>query len=141
MASNKYKALFTALLDKEDVSYADMNDNAVGIIWEGENIPSIPILIYFEEDGAPLVEIKCWDIMHCPKEKRIAFLRTCNELNLKYRLVSFCLDEDDEVVAQLDHYIEEKNFGKICFTLVIHLYSIVDNAYLSFTKALGRKKR
>ncbi len=141
MANNKYKALFTALLDEEGVRYAEQNDYVLEVIFEGENLPTVSIWLFFDENDAPMVEIKCWEIAHCPKEKRIAFLRTCNELNQKYRLVSFCIDEDDEILARLDHYIDEENCGELCFTLVAHMYQAVDDAYPSFMKILRGKRR
>ena len=84
--NNRCMELFKACMDEGGIEYQTVEDNVVCIIYKGENLPLIPIWFFFYEDETPLVEVKCWDIVHVRKEKRMTAYRVCNEMNRTYRL-------------------------------------------------------
>ena len=138
---NKCVDLFTACMDEEGIEYQKTEDGIVCAICKWKNLPLIPVWFFFHEDEMTLVEIKCWDIAHVKKEKRMTAYRVCNEMNRKYRLVSFCLNEEDDIVLQIDHFVADKEgFGEFCVALLWQALDIIDAAYPHFAKALLGKR-
>ena len=142
MASNKYQELFKARLEEEGFAYCELEDLAVCIGCKGEALPTISLCFCFHpaKEGA-LVEIRSWNIAHVPKEKRIAALRLCNEMNRKYRLYSFYVSEEDEIIVELDHFISEEACGEFCISMMKETQYLVDQVYPYFAKALLGKRR
>ena len=61
---------------------------------------------------------------------------SCNELNNKYRWVKFYLDDDSDVVAQIDAYVDDETCGGECLSLVRRMVNIVDGGYPTLMQAL-----
>lgn len=130
-----YKLLFTAYLDAKGVRYVDQGEHVVKITYEGDNLKSIPVYVFFDEDGEPLVQLKCWDVVSC-KDKEDKGIRICNDLNNKYRWVKFSVDNDSDVVISIDAYIDGATCGEECLKLVARVVNITDNAYPDLVKAI-----
>lgn len=130
-----YKELFMRYMDREGVKYQDRNEFCVKVTYTGDNLKSIPVLVFFDEDGDPIVQFKCWDIANF-KNKEDAGIRACNEANTKYRWVKFNIDSDFDVVASIDAYIDAGTCGQECLSLVKRVVNITDGAYPIFAKAL-----
>jgi hypothetical protein len=130
-----YKALFLRHLDREGIKYQDRDEFCVKVTYAGDNLKSIPVFVFFDEDGDPLVQFKCWDIANF-KNKETAGYRACNEVNSKYRWVKFNIDNDADVVASIDAYIDEDSCGRECLSLVRRVVNITDDAYPIFARAI-----
>ncbi len=135
-----YKSLFIEHLEQENIKFADLDEHVVRVAYSGENLKTIPIIVYFDDDGEPIVQMKCWDIASFKDEKFDNGVAVCNELNKQFRWVCFYLDDDCDVVAMLDAYVDEENCGNICTNLVHRMVSIIDEAYPTLMKALWSKK-
>ena len=131
-----YKQLFMNYMDRKGIKYSDVKDYVVRVTYTGDNLKSIPVYVFFDSDGDPLVCLKCWDIVNFKDEKMASGIIACNELNKQYRWVKFYLDKDNDVVAQIDAYIDAETCGEECLNLVKRVVNITDEAYPTFMKAI-----
>ena len=130
-----YKQLFMEYMDREGIKYVDRDTYVVRVTYTGDNLKSIPVYVFFDEDGDPMVQFKCWDIANF-KDKEGKGIFTCNSINKQYRWVKFYLDDDSDVVASIDAYIDPESCGQECMSLVRRVVNISDDAYPEFAKAL-----
>ncbi len=130
-----YKSLFMSYLDNNNIKYSEPRELAVKIVYKGDNLNSIPVWVFFDEDGDPLVSFKCWDITNFKGDKVATGILSCNELNSKYRWIKFYVDDDGDVIAETDAYIDSNSCGETCHYLVRRMVSIIDKAYPTLMKA------
>ncbi len=130
-----YKSLFTRYLDMKDIRYSEPNDNVVRIAYSGDNLKTIPVFVFIDEDGEPIFQFKCWDIANF-KGKEAKGIMACNDLNNEYRWVSFSLDKDADIIASIDAFVTEDSCGEIGLALVRKVVNIVDDAYPTFAKSM-----
>lgn len=130
-----YKRMFMNYMDREGIKYVDRDDFVVRVTYTGDNLKTIPVYVFFDEDGDPIVQFKCWEIANF-KGKEGQGIFTCNEMNKEYRWVKFSLDDDADIVASIDAYISVENCGEECMALVRRVVNITDDAYPNFAKAM-----
>ena len=134
----KYKSLFMSYMDSECVKYSDLdteNDNVVKVVYNGDNLNSIPIYVFFDTDDDPLVQFKCWNIANF-KGKEDKAVRLCNNLNAKWRWVRFFVDSDSDIIADIDAVVDFGSCGAECLQLVRRIVNIVDESYPEIASAL-----
>ena len=125
----RYKQLFMDYMDANGVKYSDVREDVVKVVYIGDNLKTIPVYVFFDKDGDPLVCFKCWDIAKIGEHGMAAAIIACNGLNKKYRWVKFYLDDDNDIVAQIDAYVDEATCGSECLNLVKRVVNIVDEGY------------
>ena len=130
-----YKQLFMRYMDAEGIKYVDRDEFVVKVTYTGDNMKSIPVFVFFDEDGDPIVQMKCWDIANF-KGKEAKAVLACNEMNKNWRWIKFHLDDDADIVASIDAYIEPTTCGEECMRLVRRVVNITDEAYPTFARAL-----
>lgn len=130
-----FKQLFMRYMDAEGIKYVDRDEFVVKVTYTGDNMKSIPVFIFFDEDGDPIVQMKCWDIANF-KGKEAKGVLACNEMNKSWRWIKFHLDDDSDIVASIDAYIEPNTCGEECMRLVRRVVNITDEAYPTFARAL-----
>ena len=130
----EYKRLVSRYLDENDIKFTDVKENVIKIAYSGDNLKTIPIFVFFDKDGDPLVTLRCWEICNFKYQEARGIL-TCNEMNSRYRWVTFYVDDDDDVIAQIDSYIDEENCGSVVLDLVRRMVNIIDETYPKFMKA------
>ena len=133
-----YKNLFMSYMDSEGVRYTELDtekNNVVKVVYNGDNLKSIAVFVFFDSDGDPLVQLKCWDIANF-KGKEDKAIRVCNDLNATYRWVKFYVDDDADIIADIDAVIDVASCGAECLQLVRRLVNITDEAYPEIAKAL-----
>ncbi len=128
-----YKRLFMEHMDREGVRYVDKDEFVVSVTYNGDNLKSIPVFVFFDKDGDPLVQFKCWSIANF-KGKEAGGILACNEMNKTYRWVKFYLDDDADIVASIDAYVNEYTCGSECLSLVRRVVNITDEAYRTFAR-------
>ncbi len=124
-----YKQAFMSYMDQEGIKYQDKGEFVVSVTYTGDNLKSIPIMVFFDKDGEGLVQLACWEICNFSEEKQAAGLLCCNQLNSKYRWVKFYVDNDRDTRAELDAIIDPQTVGQECLALVRRMVRIVDDAY------------
>lgn len=131
-----YKSLFMRHMDREGVKYTEMDNRVVKVVYTGDNLKTIPVYVFFDADGAPLISVKCWEIANFKDDKMAGGMIACNMLNKEYRWVKFFLDDDSDVVAQIDAYVDESTCGGECLSLVKRMVNIIDEGYPTFMRAI-----
>lgn len=130
-----YKQLCLEYMRREKIKYEDLRELVIKVTYKGDNLPSIPIFVYFEEQQKPIVSVKCWNIMNFSSHRELG-VSVCNELNEKGRWAKFYVDQDADVIAELDAYIDKQDCGFTIMELVRRMVSIVDEAYPILMHAL-----
>lgn len=126
-----YRSAYLREMDKKGIKYTPLLSNVVRVAYTGDNLRSIPIIVFFNEDGEHLVQFTCLEIASFKEDKRYAkALMTCNKLNGKYRWVKFYLDDDRDIRAQADAVVDINSVGAICCEVVARMVSVIDEAYL-----------
>ncbi len=133
-----YKDLYLRYMDGNEIKYTDLDDDAVRVSYNGEHIPTITVMCFFDEDsdGNGQVTLRSWEICRVPADKRKEANEACNEANSKFRWAKFYIDEDNDLCAQIDAMLDEDSCARICDRLIERLVSIVDEAYPAIMKVL-----
>lgn len=130
-----YKNLTMRYLDGEGIKYTDPGENRLRIVYTGDNLKSIPVLVVFDKDGDPLVQFFCFEICNY-KGKEDKGIQVCNEMNNKYRWVKYYVDSDSDIVCTIDAHIDSLSCGEEVLELVRRVVNITDEAYPSFMRGL-----
>ena len=130
----EYAQLFIDFMDENDIKYTEQKENVLKVVYSGENMDSVPIFVFFDNEGDPVVQFKCWEIMNFKNNKEKA-LEICNSLNCEYRWIRFYVDEDLDIVASIDAYLDAYTCGEMCMDYIRRIVSIVDEAYPQIAKA------
>ena len=129
-----YAQAFIDHLDDEDIFYTEKDEHVVEVSFRGENLSNIDVFVFFDQDGDPLVQLRCWSIANF-KNNESAALEICNALNSEYRWVKLHLDKDKDIVATIDSVIDGDLCGELCLFLVRRMISILDEVYPRIAKA------
>ena len=130
-----YKQLFLDYMNAEGIRYTDEGENRVRVSYSGDNLKSIPVYVFFDKDGDPIVRFVCWDVANF-KNKDERGIKACNELNAKWRWVKFYVDKDSDIIVECDAYVDAETCGETCMRLVRRMVNITDEAYPDIAKAL-----
>mgnify|MGYP006992087825 CR=1 FL=1 len=57
-----YKSMFMRYMDVNGIKYVDRDEFVVKVTYSGDNLKSIPVFVFFDKDGDPMVQFKCWEI-------------------------------------------------------------------------------
>ena len=134
-----YKQLFVQHMDDKGIRYTDRDERSVRVAYEGDYLKSIPIFVFFDKDGDPLAEFKCWDIASFDGFEDVG-MDICNSLNAQYRWVKFYIDKDSDVVADADCMLDAASCGEECMSMVRRMVNIIDESYIKFMQAILEHK-
>lgn len=129
-----YKSMFLQYMDSKDIRYTELDEFVVGIGVSGENIDAIHVLVIFEEDGNPAVQLRCSNFIGF-SGKEIRGIIACNKINNELRWVKFCMDSNGDIVATMDTYFDGASCGEECIKLVKQFVRIIDMTYPTFSHA------
>jgi hypothetical protein len=129
-----YKSMFLQYMDSKDIRYTELDEFVVGIGVSGENIDAIHVLVIFEEDGNPAVQLRCSNFIGF-SGKEIRGIIACNKINNELRWVKFCMDSNGDIVATMDTYFDGASCGEECIKLVKQFVRIIDMTYPTFAHA------
>lgn len=96
---------------------------------------NVAIHAVFDDDGHT-VGIRCYRVACAKEDCFIDVLKTCNELNNRFRWVKFTIDHDNDVNIEIDCIVNEETAGEVVLELVQRLCSITDKAYPELMKAI-----
>ena len=131
-----YKGAFIRYMDEKGVKYQTLSGGQIRITYNADNMKTIPIIVFFDDEGKGLVEFICFQIASFNGDKFDKGLRVCNDLNSKYRWVKFCIDKDNDVLCKMDAMLDINTAGEECMSLVRRMVGIIDETYPEFMKAL-----
>ncbi|MCD7760225.1 MAG: hypothetical protein LUH16_00385 [Clostridiales bacterium] len=130
-----YKSLFMSYMDSSNVKYSEPREDVVKVVFKGDNLKSIPIFVFFDKDGKPLVSLICGEITNFKGNKVTTGILSCNDMNNKYSWVKFYVNDDGNVHAKIDVDIDNNTCGRVCLSLIVRMAKIIDEAYPVFMKA------
>ncbi len=126
---------FLKVLDREDHHYKymgidDDDQEEVDVTFTGDNVDSIPVKIFFDDD-LDSVSLRSWRVIYFDKEDLADVLTAVNDLNSEYKFVKFVVDvEDLSVDAEVDCPLrDDANAGEIAYDGLYYIVQIVDEAY------------
>ncbi|MBR6951111.1 MAG: YbjN domain-containing protein [Oscillospiraceae bacterium] len=132
-----YKEAFVAYLQKEGLKYTDIDERAVRMSWNADNVAAgLEILVIFDKENHNGVHFMCTGFCKVPENKLGAMLIACNEANKQYRWFKFYVTDKQEIMAEDDAILDMANVGEECVELVARMVNVVDEAYPSFMKAI-----
>ena len=73
---------------------------------------------------------------NCPDDRISDMLVICNELNIKYRWVKFCIDKDNDIMLEDDAIVSPETAGEECFELVIRTANIMQDVKPTIMRGL-----
>ena len=129
------KSEFLRYLDEKGIKYRDIDDVAVRISYNVDNMDGIDVIVIFDENGKNYVSLNSWSIGQFTDDNYSKGLIVCNEMNAQYRWCKFYLNSDKKVTVQIDAIVEPNTVGPETLELVRRIVHIADEAYPSFMKA------
>jgi len=129
-----YKQLFVDHMNEKGVRYTPLSLHSFQLLFGGENMDTITVIVHFDEDGDNMITVFSMDIANF-RSNEANGIWVCNELNKSYRWVRFFIDDDADLVVACDALIDETTCGEECMDLVNRVVSIVDEAYIEIMKA------
>ena len=130
----RYMQDFVNYMENNNIKYTEQKENVLKVVYSGDNLDTISIFVIFDSDGDPVVQYKCWDIA-CFKNKIEEAMNVCNELNNEYRWIKFYVDEDGDIIAAMDAFIDVDDCGDMCMYYFRRMLGIVDDAFPKIAKA------
>ena len=129
-----YAQLFANYMDAKGIKYTERDERTLKVSYSGENKETITIFAFFDKDGDPVVQFKCWEICNF-KNAIDKGMAACNKLNYEYRWVKFYIDGDGDIIADVDAMLDDATCGATCLTQLRRMVSIIDDVYPTFAKA------
>ena len=130
----RYMQDFVNYMENNNIKYTEQKENVLKVVYSGDNLDTISIFVIFDDDGDPVVQYKCWDIANF-KNKIEEAMTVCNELNNEYRWIKFYVDDDGDIIAAMDAFIDVDDCGEMCMYYFRRMLGIVDDAYPKIAKA------
>ncbi len=72
----------------------------------------------------------------CPEDRMADLLIVCNSLNVQYRWLKFCVDNDNDIMVEDDAILSPESAGEECFELLVRTASILDDVKPVIMRAL-----
>ena len=96
---------------------------------------TVTIRAVFDDNGHT-VAIRCFRLAHAKEDRFVDVLKTCNELNNRFRWFKFTIDNDSDINMEIDCIVNEETAGEVVLELVQRLCNIVDEAYPELMEAI-----
>jgi len=132
---SSYKAEYIRYMQENGIKYRDIDEVAVGVTYDADNLNSVDVIVIFDKDGKNYVSLNSWSIGSFTDETFAKGIITCNEMNAQYRWCKFFLNGDKKVTVQIDTVVQPDTCGEVLAELVRRVVHISDEAYPSFMKA------
>lgn len=108
----------------------------VSVGFSARNFSGLTFFFIFDEEESSSVNIGCFEICKLPENKNLVMLQTVNNLNGRYRWVTFSITSDGRVNAEMSVAYTDENAEKLLFDSMYRIVDIVDSAYPVLMKAL-----
>ena len=124
---------FIRACDKKGVKYHEPRDldsgkTLVTLGVNGSYGNTYDVDYFFDKDGKS-VGIRVFRFTSCTDDNFAKMILACNELNVKYRWVKFCIDDDKDVNIEMDAVIDNVTAGDICVELFYRVMDIAKDSY------------
>lgn len=131
---NPCAELFTKLLNEKNLSFEtrtlEDGDELVSFPYKGKKIS----MFFSEDDGYYLSTYMTYE--NVPEDKYFDLLIVCNELNTKYKWVTYYIDSDRDIIIHNDAILSLDIAANQAFEILLHFVSISDKAKDTIMKAI-----
>lgn len=131
-----YKALTMAFFDEKKLKYSELDEVALRVGFDYENVKNLSVFVIFDKDGEGKVQMVTSPLGTFKGEKTVTGLTIVNQLNNTYRWVKFMLNDSQDLIARVDAIIAPETVGPEVFELVLRSANIIDEAYPDIMRAL-----
>ncbi|MGN1030813.1 MAG: YbjN domain-containing protein [Butyricicoccaceae bacterium] len=132
---------FMRRLDRDDIKYRIMESSSgkdrIRVSYRGDNKDRISLDFFFENDEET-ISVYCYDVAHCPSDKKLGALVAINMMNTKYKWVKFYLDDDNDVIAEVDLEVTLDSAAEVARRCCGLAVNIIDEAYPLLQYAIDR---
>lgn len=130
---------FMRACDQEGLKYQDpysleSGKTVVVLGVNGSHGNSYDVKFLFDTDDKG-VGIRVYRFSAANKDNFARLILACNQLNVKYRWLKFCIDDDRDLNIEMDAVISPSTAGEVCTELFYHITSIAKDAYPVIMKA------
>ena len=91
---------------------------------------------FISKDDDNDVSVRVFGLVRVETEEKPRILAALNELNVKYRFVKFCCDNDGDVNVEYDYPVNSISPAASAKEMVIRFTQIIDEAYPVLMRAL-----
>lgn len=124
---------FVQLLDEIDIRYTigGVEDNAECVtVKNRDDKSSYTIFYYFDQDEEE-VGLRVWNFIDFSNSDYNRVLRAVNDLNSRYKFITFCVDDtDNSVTAEMDLIVRNDSCaGDIVLEATLRMAQILEDAY------------
>lgn len=92
-------------------------------------------VIFENEDNGTHVALRT-AFEQCPPEKVPDLLVVCNALNVQYRWLKFCIDDENAIMVEDDAIVSPETAGEECFELVLRTVQILQEVKPTIMRAI-----
>ena len=124
--------LFKAVLDSKDFTYnyKDLGEEAViSFPYQGK----VANCFFSGDDGEYVSIYLVFD--RVPEDRTADAIFVCNELNCKYKWVTFYVDKDNDLMLHDDAILSIENAGSECLELLVRMLDIAGDVKPVIMKA------
>ena len=120
-------------LQEIGVKFQTIDDRRFKVGYVGLNLKLIEVLVRFSEDDANDFIMTSYSV-GCSFSGDLYHegLELCNELNNEFRWVKFYLDEEQNVVAEYDAYVDDGSCGPAVCNAITKIVAVLDRVYPRF---------
>lgn len=130
-----YIDLTTSYLDAKGIKYTRRDERSLRIAYTGDNMKSIPIIVFFDKDGGNTVQFVCWEVGNFKDKEARAYIVN-NAMNAKWRWVKFYIDNDADIAVEADALVDADTCGDEIHEMVVRMVDIIDKSYPEYMRAL-----
>ena len=130
---------FIKVCDRKGIKYHEPRDTDSGktlvtLGVNGSHGNSYDVDFFFDKDEKA-VGVRVFRFTKANDNNYAKMLLACNELNVKYRWIKFCIDSDQDVNIEMDAVIDDYSAGEICAELFYRVMDIAKDSYPVFMRA------
>lgn len=122
---------FIERLQRGDIRYMEDaqpdGSHYVAVEVAGKSGKLYNIAMVFSADGAEF-GMRCYKLGQVPTERVRPMLKTLNALNGDFAWVRFFVDSEQEVAAALDAIITPASAPRVCWEMLVRMFSVLDEA-------------
>ncbi len=127
------------LLESKNIKYSIVREDAekndyITVSSKADKMQSMTLSFFIDDND---ICVKVFGVANVPEEKKPTVLNALNELHKKYRWVTFFIDEEEEVVAQIDSkFKSNESAPELFWELLLRAYDIVNDSYPEIMKSI-----
>ena len=125
---------FIKYLDSKNYHYSSREDNDGDVIVDFPYSGKVAKLVFSGDDGEYASLYMQYE--HVPEDKRMKLIEVCNDLNCRFKWVTFFVDQDQDLMLQVDAKLSADTAADETMELMARMFNIADKAKSDIMKAI-----